>query len=284
MAILITGGCGFIGLAIAETLIGAGQRVVLFDLAAPAKDVLARPELHGATILTGDIRSADAIDRALAAGDIDRIIHAAAMTPNAQRERDEPRRIAEVNVVGTMNLLERIAARGELKRVVILSSVAVYGFSQPAASGLFEEDSSTPAPASLYGITKLASEQAALRTGELRGLDIRIARLGPVYGVWENPSTARDALSPHHQIVSMALRDREVLLPRAMTADWIFSRDAAEGIAGLCNAATLHHAVYHVGGGVWSDLTQWCEIVGGLVPGFRWRLADADQSGNVIYS
>src|SRR3954449_4210174 len=155
MATLITGGCGFIGLALAEALIGAGEKVLLFDLAAPAKDVLARPELHSAAVITGDIRNADGLDRALADRDIDRIIHAAAMTPNAQRERDEPRRIVEVNVVGTMNLLERIAARGELKRVVILSSVAVYGFSQPAASGLFEEDSSTPAPASLYGITKL---------------------------------------------------------------------------------------------------------------------------------
>ena len=284
MATLITGGCGFIGLALAEALIGAGEKVVLFDLAAPANDVLARPELHGVAVMTGDIRSADDIDRALDGGDIDRIIHAAAMTPNAQRERDEPRRIVEVNVVGTMNLLERVAAKGGLKRVVALSSVAVYGFSQPAASGLFEEDSSPPAPASLYGITKLASEQAALRVGALCGLDIRIVRLGPVYGVWETPSTARDALSPHRQVVSMALQGREVVLPRAMTADWIFSRDAAEGIAGLCNAKSLHHAVYHVGGGAWSDLTQWCEIVGGLVPGFRWRLVESDQSGNVVYS
>jgi len=171
-----------------------------------------------------------------------------------------------------------------IKRTVILSSVAVYGFSAPALSGLFEEASSPPAPASLYGITKLASEQAALRIGELRGLDVRIARLGPVYGVWENPSTVRDALSPHHQIVDLAQQGREVLLSRAMTADWIFSRDAADGIARLSGTPNLYHAIYHVSGGVWSDLAQWCETVGGLVPGFRWRFADADQPGNVVYS
>jgi UDP-glucose 4-epimerase/UDP-glucuronate 4-epimerase len=166
----------------------------------------------------------------------------------------------------------------------VLSSVAVYGFSEPAASGLFEEDGSPPAPASLYGISKLAAEQAARRIGELRGLDVRIARLGPAYGVWEIPTAARDALSPHLQIMNMALEGREVLLPRPMTADWINSRDAADGIAGLCHAANLNHDVYHVSGGTWSDLTQWCGIIADLIPGFRWTRAEADQPGNVIYS
>jgi nucleoside-diphosphate-sugar epimerase len=284
MATLITGGCGFIGLSIAELLASAGEKVVLFDRAAPADGMLSRPELDGVDVVTGDVGSAHDIDRVLARGDIDHVIHTAAMTPNAAREAAEPRQIVEVNVVGTVNLLERVVAAPPIERIVILSSVAVYGFSQPAASGLFEENASPPAPASLYGITKLAAEQAALRIGELRGLDIRVARLGPVYGVWENPSTARDALSPHRQIVSMAREGREVVLPRAMTADWIFSRDAAAGIAGLSRAGTLRHAIYHVGGGACSDLSQWCGIIGGLVPGFRWRLANADQPGNVIYS
>jgi UDP-glucose 4-epimerase/UDP-glucuronate 4-epimerase len=246
--------------------------------------MLSRPELRGAILVTGDVRDAEDIDRALSADTIDRVIHTAAMTPNAQRERDEARRIVEVNVVGTVNLLERVAARPAIQRVVVLSSVAVYGFSEPAASGLFEEDGSPPAPASLYGISKLAAEQAALRIGQLRGLDVRVVRLGPTYGVWEIPTAARDALSPHLQIMNMALEGREVLLPRPMTADWIYSRDAADGIARLCGAATLSHDVYHVGGGAWSDLTQWCGVLAGVIPGFRWRLADTDQPGNVIYS
>ena len=102
------------------------------------KPHLSRPELRGALLVTGDLRDAEDVDRALSADRIDRVIHTAAMTPNAQRERDEPRRIVEVNVVGTVNLLERAAARPAIRRVVVLSSVAVYGFSEPAPSGLFE--------------------------------------------------------------------------------------------------------------------------------------------------
>src|SRR4029079_2116126 len=122
MSTLITGGCGFIGLSVAERLIGDGEKVVLFDQAVPAEAMLSRPEIHGATIITGDVRSADDVDQALTGRDIDRVIHTAAMTPNAQRERDEPRRIVEVNVIGTVNLLERVAAVPAIKRTVILSS------------------------------------------------------------------------------------------------------------------------------------------------------------------
>src|SRR5262244_2748952 len=104
MATLITGGCGFIGLSVAERLIAAGEKVVLFDLSAPQANSLSRPELAGASIVTGDVRRAEDVDRALAAADIDRVIHTAAMTPDQQRERDEARRIVEVNIVGTVNL------------------------------------------------------------------------------------------------------------------------------------------------------------------------------------
>jgi nucleoside-diphosphate-sugar epimerase len=284
MATLISGGCGFIGLSIAERLIAAGEKVVLFDLSAPAADSPSRPELAGAVLVTGDVRLAADIDRALAAEDIDRVIHAAAMTPSQQRERDEPRKIVEVNIVGAVNLLERAALKPAIKRIVILSSVAIYGFSSPAASGLFEEDLSPPAPASLYGITKLAAEQAARRVGHLHGIDIRVVRLGPVYGPWENPTGARDALSPHTQILRMALQGRKVLLGRPMTADWIYSRDAAEAIVRLCQAPTLRHGVYHVGGGISTDLVQWCGVVSELVQGFGWELAGPQQEGNILYS
>jgi nucleoside-diphosphate-sugar epimerase len=282
MATLITGGCGFIGLAIAERLIADGEAVVLFDLAPPTGDVLSRPELAGAELITGDIRSIADIDRALAADGIDRVIHTAAMTPNAARERDDPRGIIEVNTLGTVSLLDRAASIPAIRRITVLSSVAVYGFPPPAPSGYLEEELSPPAPAALYGISKLAAEQAALRIAQLRGTDVRVVRLGPVFGPWELPSRVRDALSPHHQIIKMARDGVEVVLPRTMAGDWIYSRDAADGIARVSQSAGLRHELYNLGGGVLTDLPQWCAIVAGYFEGFRWRLTDKD-SGNIVY-
>ena len=281
MATLITGGAGFVGLALAERLIADGDRVVLFDLAAP--QALARPELAGMRFVGGDIRSAADIDRALGTEAIDRVVHAAAITPNEQRERTHARDIVDVNIGGTVNLMERIAACGGVARVVALSSVAVYGFSSPHPSDAYEEELSPPAPAALYGITKLAAEQAALRLGHLHGLDVRVARLGPVYGRWEHATGLRDALSPQHQVVQAALEGREVVLPRAMHADWIYAGDVASGLANLCRASALQHRIYHVGGGRMSDLVEWCGLVAARWPSLGWRLASPGEAPSVVY-
>jgi nucleoside-diphosphate-sugar epimerase len=282
MATLLTGGCGFIGLSIAERLIADGETAVLFDLAAPADNILARPELAGVAVITGDIRNTADIDRALATHGIDRVIHTAAMTPNATRERDDPHGILEVNTLGTVNLVDRAAAMAAIKRVTVLSSVAVYGFSQPAPSGLLEEDLSPLAPVALYGISKVAAEQAALRIAQLRDIDVRVIRLGPVFGPWELPSRVRDALSPHHQILAMARDGVEAILPRSMAGDWIYSRDAADGIARVSRGTALRHDVYNISGGIMTDVPQWCAIVARHFEGFRWRLG-SEADGNIVY-
>lgn len=284
MAILITGGAGFIGLALAEHLLAAGQPVVLFDLTAPPADIMARPELKGAQCITGDVRRPADVDAALATIPIELVIHMAAVTPNELRERSDARGIIDVNIGGTVNLMERAAACGGIRRIVVVSSVAVYGFSAPAPSGFFEEEISQPEPAALYGISKLAAEQAALRIAHLHSCDTRIVRLGPVYGRWELPTSMRDALSPHHQVLQALQNGREPIVPRAMRADWTYSRDAAAGIAAVGLAATLRHPIYHVGGGSLSDLPDWCRTLASRFPDFRWRCAEAGEAADIVYN
>jgi UDP-glucose 4-epimerase/UDP-glucuronate 4-epimerase len=283
MTTLITGGTGFVGLNLAEHLLAHGERVVLFGAAPPPAAAVNAATLAGATLVLGDVRSIDDIDRALSADDFDCIIHTAAITPDLQRETRDAGSIIDVNIRGTVNMVERAAAQERVRRVVVVSSVAVYGFSPPAASGRYEEQRSTPAPAALYGITKLAAEQAALRLAEIHRLDVRVARLGPTYGPWEYATGVRDALSPHRQVVADALAGREIVLGRRMIADWIYSRDAAAGIAALAQASLLHHLIYNVGGGRLTDLAGWCEHVAQHIPGMRWRVAQNGEPGTVQY-
>lgn len=284
MATLVTGGAGFIGLAIAERLITEGKRVVLFDLSAPAADLLARQELRGAIFVPGDSRTPADVENALAIDTVEEVIHGAALTPNEQRERREARTIVDVNIGGTINVIERAAARGGIRRTVVLSSVAVYGFSHPTPLDEFDEELSKPAPVGLYGITKLAAEQAALRLAHLHNLDVRIVRLGPVYGCWELPTPARDALSPHHQILHVALNGRLAILPRLMRADWIYSRDAAAAITKICDSDPLRYNIYHVAGARMSDLADWCCVLANRFPAFSWKLAEGGQTPNIVYN
>lgn len=283
MATLITGGAGFIGLALAEHLLAAGQRVLLFDVAAPRVDML-QPGLAGALCVGGDITSRGDVDAALNAAPFDLVIHAAAVTPNEQRERNDAREIIDVNVGGTINLMERAIAHGGIRRIVVVSSIAVYGFSAPAPSGFFEEEVSHPAPAALYGISKLAAEQAALRIAHLHGCDTRIVRLGPVYGRWELATATRDVRSPHHQVLQALHDGHEATLPRAMRADWIYSRDAATGIAAVSMVTSLSHVIYNVGGGRMSDLIDWCNTLAIRFPDFRWRCVEPGETPSIKYS
>lgn len=284
MTTLITGGGGFVGLALAECLLARGEPVVLFDRLPPPEALLARlPGGAAPSLVQGDIRSAADVDAALRHGEVTHVIHAAAITPDAERETREPEAVVEVNIGGTVNLIQRCAAMGvRPRRVLVVSSVAVYGFTPPAGAR-YDEANSHPAPAALYGITKLASEQAALRLAALHALDVRVARLGPVYGPWEYGTGVRDALSPHTQALDALRRGEAVVLPRSLRADWIHSRDAATALVALSQGAALRHPIYHVGGEALSDLEQWCALLAAAEPGFDWRLAGPGETPTVRY-
>jgi nucleoside-diphosphate-sugar epimerase len=116
-SILITGGAGFLGYHLANTLAPRAGRLVLIDVAplAPADYP------PGAELVQADVRDANAISEALSRCGCDVVIHAAAALPLWKR-----REIFSVNVEGTRNVLETAVRQG-LPRVVFISSTAVYG-------------------------------------------------------------------------------------------------------------------------------------------------------------
>ena len=286
MSTLITGGAGFVGLALAERLLADGEHVVLFDRAAPPESLRSRLDATRLQLVRGDIRSAADVDEALGVAGVDRVVHAAAITPDAAREAREPLAVVNVNIGGTVNLLQRCAAMVHggrpLHRILALSSVAVYGTTPPVGD-LYDEVLSHPAPVALYGITKLAAEQAALRLATLLGLDLRVARLGPVYGPWEYATGVRDALSPHAQVLDAARAGTPAVLPRSMRADWIYSRDAAGALAALARAPSLQHATYNVGGAAMTDLFDYCDLLAAAHPDWQWRQAGPGEESTVKY-
>jgi UDP-glucose 4-epimerase/UDP-glucuronate 4-epimerase len=288
MALLITGGGGFVGLALAEASLPAGDEVVAFSRSPPPPALMQRIAHPGFRFVPGDVRSAADLDKVLAAAPIDRVVHAAAVTAGLRRETDDPRQIVDVNVGGTASLLaalHRNSGSAPIARVVVVSSVAVYGFSEPARSGRYREDECCPAPAALYGITKLAAEQTALRLGEVYGIDTRVVRLGPVFGPWEHHTDVRDAMSPHFQAVEIAATGggSKAILPRRCPADWIYSRDAAAGLRAVLGAPRLAHRVYNLGGGAVTDLPAWCEALVPLFPAFTWRMAFPGEEPTISY-
>lgn len=284
MGVLVTGASGFIGLAVCEALLARGEAVTGFDLTPPpASARRALCALPGAfSAITGDVRDTEAVRRAIASGKADRLIHLAAVTADARRERTAPASVFEVNVGGTLAVIE--AARGAgLRRIVHLSSGAVYGRSGTAFPRLTE--TATPLlPEGLYGISKQAAEAAAVRLAHLHGLDLIVGRLGTCFGPWEYATSARDTPSAPLQAVLRARAGGGIVLPRPHVRDFLYSRDAAAGILALLDAPCPLGGVFNVAAGfIWS-MAEFCAGLAARLPDVRWRIDEDAADALAFYA
>lgn len=167
--VLVTGGAGFIGSNIAAALAADNDVVVLDNLSSGSRSNVPQ----GATLIEGDIRNDDVLERATE--NVDIIFHQAALISVEESVR-RPEETHDVNVTATVKLLER--ARAESARFVFASSAAVYG--QPDEVPI-PEDASTD-PTSPYGLSKLAAERYVRLYAELYDLPAVALRYFNVYG------------------------------------------------------------------------------------------------------
>lgn len=210
MRVFLTGGTGFVGLALAAHLRGAGHDVEICALEGPA------PWMNAG--LPPGIRShnADIRDRARLAALMretapDLVIHAAAATPDGPREAaGNAAEIVDINVGGTATVIE-CAAACEVARVMALSSVAVYGRTLDETDLLTED--LPPRPQTLYAITKMAAEALALRLGQVHDIAVLTPRLGVLWGPWEHRTALRSTPSPVFHMFEAARRGQDIHLP-----------------------------------------------------------------------
>lgn len=190
---LVTGGAGFIGSHIAETLLQQGHSVRVLDNFSTGKyenlEALTR-RFDGSRleILEGDIRDASRVGEAVRGVDV--VFHSAAFV-SVPQSMDEPQECFDVNLTGT-SLLFDAARKAGVRRVVVASSAAVYGESE--ALPLVEE---TPLqPKSPYAVSKRVNEMfVELFTGSL-GLEAVALRYFNVYGPRQRPDSMYAAAVP----------------------------------------------------------------------------------------
>jgi UDP-glucose 4-epimerase len=175
MRFLITGGAGFLGSALANRLAAEGHQVrVIDDLSAgdPSR-------LDGRVLFTrGSVLDRPKLWTLLQ--DVDCVYHLAARVLVAESIL-YPREYNEVNVGGTVTLMEAIRDAG-VRRVVLTSSGAVYG-EQPTQP--VREDA-PPNPQSPYAVSKLAAEYYVRTIGALWGIETVVLRIFNAYGPGQN--------------------------------------------------------------------------------------------------
>jgi nucleoside-diphosphate-sugar epimerase len=205
MRVALTGATGFTGRFVAAALTKMG--------AAPVA-------------LKADLQDKDAVDRAVAETEFDRLIHLAA---HAFVHTSDWAAFYAVNQLGTFNLLDAVSRNKGGARCIIASSAQIYG---PNAEGLIAEDAA-PNPANHYAISKYAMEQGGRLWGDR--LDIVVTRPFNYTGVGQDTKYLVPKIVDHFQRRAPVIELGNTWVRR----DFGDVRSVADAYAGLVMAATV---------------------------------------------
>lgn len=192
MLILVTGGAGFIGSHLCGRLLREGHRVVCLD----NFDEFYDPEIKRRNVqesmgeaqfelIEGDIRDTPLIPRIFRGRTFDVVVHLAARA-GVRPSIDYPKLYEEVNIQGTINLLDACREFG-ITSYVFASSSSVYGGNRKVP---FSEEDRVETPISPYGATKRAGELFCYTYHRLFGINIACLRYFTVYGPRQRPEMA----------------------------------------------------------------------------------------------
>jgi len=244
---LVTGGAGFIGSHIVDALLAAGHDVAVVDDLSRGR----REQVNAAARLrVVDVRD-PALQEVLREERPEVVFHQAAQI-DVRRSISEPLLDTEINVVGTVNLLQACVAAGTRRVVFASSGGAIYGDTEqiPTPEG-------HPAmPASLYGAAKLCAEAYGGVYAHLYGLEFLPLRYANVYGPRQDP---------HGEAGVVAIFARKLLggdgTPvingdGTQSRDYVYVGDVVHAnlLAALADASAL--GPYNVGTGRETDVNQ----------------------------
>lgn len=241
---LVTGGAGFIGSHLVDSLLADGWRVTVVDNFDPFYDpqvkrrnVHSHLESDNYTLVEEDIRNVDALRNKLTE-DYDAIVHLAAkagVRPSIQ----DPITYQEVNVRGTQNMLE-FAKERDIKQFVFASSSSVYGVNPNVP---WREDDHVLMPISPYASTKVSGELLGHVYSYLYGIRFLALRFFTVYGPRQRPDLAI------HKFARLIIEGRPIPVygDGSTRRDYTYVADIVQGIRSAMEYQNTQYEVINLG-------------------------------------
>lgn len=284
--VLVTGGAGFIGSNLVETLLAQGNKVVVLDNFSTGKRENLAPFAanRAFTLVEGDIRDLAACRKA-AAG-VDYVLHEAALG-SVPRSIEDPASTTEVNVSGFVNILFAAHEAG-VKRVVYASSSSVYG-DDP---NLPKVEEKTGRPLSPYAVTKCADELFAENFSRVYGMEVIGLRYFNVYGRRQDPEGAYAAVIPRFAASLIRHESPVIHGDGSNSRDFTFVDDVvrANQLALLAGSPGAVNTVYNVACGERTTLNELFGFLRENLAGFDPEIAkieplyDPPRSGDIPHS
>jgi UDP-glucose 4-epimerase len=258
-AVLVTGGCGFIGANVVRALRARGLFVrVIDDLSTGDRRFLDDIDVE---LLIGDVLDADTFARAVAGCSY--VVHLAART-SVLGSVSDPEPTFRVNALGTLRALQ--AARdAQVRRFVFASSNAAVGSATVPVT-----ETVVPQPASPYGASKLAGEGCCSAFHRAYGLETVRLRFANVYGPFSDRKTSFVAKAIGRLIRGEAL---QIYGDGLQTRDFIRATDVASAVVASLDVPSIGGEVFCIGTGVETSIVRLLaelEHVSGIKPRLDW--------------
>jgi UDP-glucose 4-epimerase len=271
---LVTGGAGFIGSHLVEQLLEQGLSVtVLDDLSVGRRENVPA----GARLVVGDITDPEAVRQVVREADV--VFHLAAHV-SIRASMQAFMHDAQVNVMGTVNVLDACVRAGSVRRFVCASSMGVYA-DAPSRSPISEEHPTLPA--SPYGVGKLASERYVQLVSRHAGFESVCLRFFNTYG-------PRQSYTPYVGVATIFVRrllagQRPVIFGDGeQCRDFVNVKDVARANVLAMQRDGLDGQVLNVGTGRGTTVNRLAALLcARLAPGLEPE-HQAEHSGELRYS
>lgn len=237
---LVTGGAGFIGSNIVSEILIRGDYVRVLDNFSTGKreNILGFTEDKKFELIEGDIRSYHTVREAVS--DVDYILHQAAL-PSVPRSIKDPLTTNDVNINGTLNILEA-AKEFKVKKVVFASSSSVYGNNKENT----KNENMPVNPLSPYALSKYTAERYMQIYYQLYGVETVCLRYFNVFGPNQDPNSQYSAVIPKF-IKSILKSESPVIFGDGnQSRDFTYVKNNVEANLIACKTLNASGKVYNV--------------------------------------
>ncbi|MCB0114671.1 MAG: NAD(P)-dependent oxidoreductase [Caldilineaceae bacterium] len=283
MKILVTGGLGFVGINLVRFLADQpSAAVVVADLT--AMDEIAssflQPVADSLIHVRLNIVDREAVRALIEDQQITHIVHAAAITATDEQEAAAPTRIVDVNLGGTVNVLDAAMTVSSVQRVINVSSSGVYSVDSARLPSPLPEDGPLEMN-NLYAITKYSGELLTTRYAALSGKPMTSVRLASVYGPMERTSDSRSRTSLMHRVYTACSAGKPIRVAGPhVSRDWVHAEDVARAVWMLLNAPQWRYPAYNISTGV---PTTFAELVAQFaVHGLQAEWIDDPSAADIV--